>query len=327
MTIASLRGRPTGFVSGSSQATVRERVGRVVRYRRILRLLVARDLKVRYAGSALGYVWTILEPLLMSLVYWFVFTKIFHRSAGPAFEPYMLYLVSGQLTWQWFNGGVNGVTKALRSQAQMVRSTSVPRELWVLRVIISKGVEFFLGLPVLVLFAVAYLTRPTKYVVLLPVAWLLLTVLLFGVGLILAPLCVLVRDVERIVPIVMRVFFYASPVLYSISSAPKAIQDVFTLNPTVGFLTLTHAAFFPAALEETTTKVVGGHAVLDQARVHIVDGRAVVGGTAHIEGGHEVTTTVTHWDWVWHSAVTAVIVLMIGVVVFVRLERPMLKEI
>ncbi len=327
MTIASLRGRPTGFVSGSSQASVRERLSRVIRYRRILRLLVSRDLKVRYAGSALGYLWTVLEPLLMSLVYWFVFTQIFHRSAGPNFEPYMLYLISGQLIWAWFNGGVNGVTKALRSQAQMVRSTNVPRELWVLRVIISKGVEYFLGLPVLVLFAVAYMTRPTKYVLLFPLAWLLVVVLLIGIGLILAPLCILVRDVERIVPIVMRVFFYASPVLYSISSAPKSIQNVFTLNPTVGFLTLTHAVFFPAALQERTTKVVGAHPVLDHASVHVVDGRAVVSGSAHLEGGHQVTTTVMHWDWVWHSAVTAVVVLAIGLIVFVRLERPMLKEI
>jgi ABC-2 type transport system permease protein len=327
MTIASLRGRPTGFVSGSSQASVKERIGRVVRYRRILRLLVVRDLKVRYAGSALGYLWTVLDPLLMSAVYWFVFTQIFHRTAGTEFEPYMLYLVTGQLIWAWFNGGVSGVTKALRSEAQMVRSTSVPRELWVLRVIVSKGVEYFLGLPVLALFAIVYATAPTKYLLLLPIAWALVIVLLLGFGLILAPLCVLVRDVERIVPIVMRVFFYASPVLYSISNAPKAIQSVFTLNPTVGFLTITHAAFFPAALEETKTQVIGGHAVVDKSVAHIIDGQAVIDGRAHIEGGHQVTTTVTHWDWVWHSAVTAVVVLLIGVVVFVRLERPMLKEI
>jgi ABC-type polysaccharide/polyol phosphate export permease len=327
MTAASLRSRPAGFVSGSSAPSVRERVERVFRYRRILRLLVARDLKVRYAGSALGYVWTVLDPMLMSLVYWFVFTKIFHRQAGPQYEPYMLYLISGQLIWSWFQGGVVTVTRALRSEAQMVRSTNVPRELWVLRVVASKAVEYFLGLPVLAIFALAYMTRPTKFVVLLPLAWILLTVLLLGLGLILAPLCVLVRDVERIVPIVMRVFFYASPVIYSISSAPKSIQSLFTFNPTVGFLTLTHAMFFPDALEEKHTTIVGGHAVLDHSRASISDGAAIVTGKAHIEGGHEVTTTTLHWTWVWHSAVTSVIVLIIGIIVFIRLERPMLKEI
>jgi ABC-type polysaccharide/polyol phosphate export permease len=219
------------------------------------------------------------------------------------------------------------VTKALRSEAQMVRSTNVPRELWVLRVIASKGVEYFLGLPVLVLFAAVYMTGPTKYIVLLPLAWLLVVILLLGFGLILAPLCVLVRDVERVVPIVMRVFFYASPILYSITSAPASIRSVYSINPTVGFLTIIHAAFFPAALEETKTTIVGGHAVQDEVHTRIVDGQAIVTGKAHIEGGHQVTTTVTHWDWIWHSAVTSVVILLIGIVVFVRLERPMLKEI
>jgi ABC-2 type transport system permease protein len=327
MTTASLHSRPTGFVSGSSSAGVRERAFRVVRYRRILGLLVVRDLKVRYAGSALGYLWTVLEPLLMSLVYWFVFTQIFHRSAGPEFEPYMLYLVSGQLIWAWFNGGVTGVTRALRSEAQMVRSTNVPRELWVLRVIVSKGVEYLLGLPVLAIFAIVYTTAPTKYLILLPLAWVMVGVLLLGFGLILAPLCVLVRDVERIVPIVMRVFFYGSPILYSITNAPQSLHAVWAFNPTVGFLTITHAAFFPAALEEKQTKIVGGHAVLDHAKAHLVDGQPVVTGKAHIEGGHQVTTFVTHWDWIWHSAIASGVVLLIGIFVFIRLERPMLKEI
>ena len=221
MTAASLRSRPDGFSSGSSSAD-RAPAGRpgCSATGASSACWSTRDLKVRYAGSALGYLWTVLDPLLMSLVYWFVFTKIFNRTAGPEFDPYMLYLVSGQLIWAWFNGGVTGVTRALRSEAQMVRSTNVPRELWVLRVILSKGVEYFFGLPVLVVFAVVYAVGPTKYAILLPLAWLMVVVLLLGIGLILAPLCVLVRDVERIVPIIMRVMFYASPILYSITNAP-----------------------------------------------------------------------------------------------------------
>ena len=328
MTSVSLRSRPSGFSSGSSSASVRERIVRVVRYRRILALLVSRDLKVRYAGSALGYLWTILDPLLMSLVYWFVFTQIFNRTAGPEFDPYLLYLVSGQLVWAWFNGGVTGVTRALRSEAQMVRSTNVPRELWVLRVILSKGVEYFFGLPVLVVFGIVYAVGPTKYTLLLPLAWLMIVVLLLGIGLILAPLCVLVRDVERIVPIIMRVMFYASPILYSVSNAPASIQSVYAFNPTVGFLTIVHSIFFPAAIQETRTKTVGGHWEYDN--VHVVIERGVPtlkGDNLHLVGGHQVRETISHWDWIWHSGLTSIVVLVIGLFVFVRLERPMLKEI
>ena len=284
VTSVNLRGRPGGFSSGTGSLNVRERAHRVFAYRRILGLLVRRDLKVRYAGSALGYVWTVLDPLMMSLVYWFVFTQIFKRTAGDQFTPYMLYLVTGQLPWFWFTGAVTGAAKALRSESQMVRSSNVPRELWVLRVVLSKGVEYLFGLPVLAIFAVAYATGPTRYVALLPLAWLLEITLLLGIALILAPLTVLVRDVNRIVPIVLRIFFYASPVLYSVSRLPTRLQIVYQFNPTVGFLELSHAAFFPAAI-------------------------------------------VGHWDYVWHSAIWAVGLLAIGVFVFARLERAVLKEI
>jgi ABC-2 type transport system permease protein len=327
MTSASLRSRPSGFASGSSAPSLIERTRRVLQYRRIMRLLVARDLKVRYAGSFLGYLWTILDPLLMSLVYWFVFTQVFHRNAGPDYAPYMLYLVAGQLPWYWFNGGVQGASRALRSEAQMVRSTNVPRELWVIRVVLSKYIEYIFGLPVLVIFALAYMARPTWYVLLLPLGWLIEVTLLMGVGLILAPLNVLVRDIERIVPIVLRLLFYASPVLYSIEQAPTSLRSLYTFNPTVGFLQLSRAAFFPAALYEKREKVVGAHVVIDSVRTHITKGKPVVTTKAHLVGGHTVIHTVSHWNWIWHSAVVAFVILVIGGFVFMRLERHVLKEI
>src|SRR5689334_16926827 len=113
-----------------------DRVQAIVAHRRILWLLVRRDLKVRYANSALGYVWTVLDPLLMILIYWFVFSLIFHgRDVGE--EPYILSLAFGQLAWQWFNGCVNDSTRALTSETRLVRSTRLPREIWVLKVVAS----------------------------------------------------------------------------------------------------------------------------------------------------------------------------------------------
>lgn len=247
---ATLRSRPSGFASGSSRIGPLTRVKRVYEYRRILKLLVTRDLKVRYAGSALGYVWTVLDPLLMTLVYWFIFTKIVHRGA-PGSEPYLLFLLAGQLFWGWFAGGVSAATRALRSEAQMVRSSNVPRELWVLRVICAKWVEYLFSLPILALFAVVYMKAPTWHIVLLPVAWLLMFLLLMGIGLLLAPLNILVRDVERVVPIVMRLMFYMSPVLYSIHTVTERVPTlaaVYKFNPVVGPLSLARSGFFPGEL-------------------------------------------------------------------------------
>src|SRR3954447_14153488 len=127
------------------------RVRALLEHRRILWLLVRRDLKVRYASSALGYVWTVLDPFMMILIYWFVFSFIFRgRSVGE--EPYILYLAFGQLAWQWFNGCVNDCTRALTSETRLVRSTRLPREIWVLKVVLSKGLEYIFSLPVIGIF-------------------------------------------------------------------------------------------------------------------------------------------------------------------------------
>lgn len=278
---ATLRGRPGGYVSSDQRMPVAERVRRIWSYRRILGLLVGRDLKVRYAGSVLGYLWSVLDPLLMSLVYWFVFSVLLQRNVG--YHPYIVFLVCGQLPWAWISGGVTAGTKALRTEAQMVRSTNVPRELWILRSVLSKGVEYLLSLPVIAAFALGYLLAPSVHIVLLPVAMLLTTVLLTGVGLLLAPLCVLARDVERVVPIVLRILFYVSPILYSV----RVVEDraggaLMAVNPLSGILMLYRATYFPQELR---------------------------------------------WGYVAVSAAECVAILAVGLYVFARLERAVLKEI
>lgn len=275
-----MRGLSEGFSTSSSKLSLGARVKRLFRYRRILDLMVRRDLKVRYAGTALGYLWSVLDPLIMTIVFWFLFTKIFHRHIG--YDPYILFLVTGQLIWAWFNGGVNQVAKALRSQAQMVKSSNVPRELWVLRVVVSKGVEYVFSLPVIAIFAIAYLFRPHWQIVFLPLAMLMCAALVMGVGLILAPLTVLVRDTDRFIPIIMRVLFYCSPIIYSIQKIPENLRFVYNFNPTVGMLVLSRAMFFPQELR---------------------------------------------WNYVADSAAITAVILAIGIVVFTRLERPVLKEI
>lgn len=246
MTSASVRTRPGGFSTSSGAIPVTKRVQQVWAYRRVLALLVRRDLKVRYAGSFLGYLWSILDPLLMSLVFWFIFTQIMHRHVG--YPPYILFLVMGQMMMHWFQNGVTASSKALRSEAQMVRSSAVPRELWVVRVALSKGREYIYSLPVPAIFALGYGKAPTWGILLLPLAMLLCFVTVVGLGLILAPLSVLIRDIDRVLPIVLRFLFYCSPVLYSYQDIPPKVRAIAYYNPIAGFLTTSRATFFPQEL-------------------------------------------------------------------------------
>ena len=181
----------------------------MARYRHALWLLTTRDLKVRYSTSALGYLWSVLDPLVMAGIYWFVFTQVFDRTVGQA--PYIVFLLSALLPWMWFNGAVSDSTRAFLKDAKLVRSTKIPRTIWVNRIVLSKGIEFTLAIPVLALFAIVFGATVSWELAFFPLAILLQAVLTTGVSLIVAPLVVFFRDLERAVKLVLRFLFYASP--------------------------------------------------------------------------------------------------------------------
>lgn len=217
------------------------------RYRHSLWLLTTRDLKVRYSTSALGYVWSVLDPLVMASIYWFVFTQVFHRIAGT--EPYIVFLLSALLPWMWFNGAVSDSTRAFLKDAKLVRSTKIPRTIWVTRIVLSKGIEFLLSLPVLAIFAIVFGAGVGWELVLFPLAVLLQAVLTVGVSLIVAPLVVFFRDLERAVKLVLRFLFYASPIIYGVSNLPSSLHVWAAFNPLSGIFGLYRSAFFPGELD------------------------------------------------------------------------------
>lgn len=256
--------------------------------RGVVSTLVTRDLRVRYSRSVLGYLWTILDPLLMSLIYFVVFVYIFDRD-DLGNQPYFLFLLIGLLSWQWFSASLTDTSRALLSEAKLVRSTNLPREIWVMRVILSKGVEYALSLPVLVAFLIFYLVqgeaRLNGWLVLFPVGIVLQGVALVGIGLILAPVTVLVTDMQRVVRIVLRMLFYATPIIYSQHLVPEPFDKVTWINPLTGVMELMRAGFFT------------------HDRYPIV------------------------WGAIVASVLISVALLIGGVWVFRRLERPVLKEI
>lgn len=236
------------------------------RYLHSLWLLSARDLRVRYATSALGYLWSVLDPLVMSLIYWFVFTQVFQRGAGE--QPYIVFLITALLPWVWFNACVSDFTRAFNKDARLVRSTAIPRSIWVTRIILSKGVEFLCSLPVLAGFViVAALTSTTPIsfnwgLLLFPLGVVLQTMLLVGLGLLVAPLCVLYSDLERTTKLVLRVLFYASPIIYSVSDLPGIFPQLAAFNPLSGIFTLYRVGFFPDVWDTLSVVVSVGMSIL-----------------------------------------------------------------
>lgn len=220
--------------------------------RRVLWLLVRRDLKVRYADSVLGYVWSVLDPLVMGLLYWFVFTVIFKRSVGA--DPYIVFLLSALLPWLWFQIGLTEGTRSITSQAKLVRSTAVPREIWVLRSVLARGIEFLFSLPVLFFFLLIYRPPLNAFIWLFPIAILLQLMLLSGLSFFFAPLMVMLKDMDPLVRLGLRFLFYASPTIYGISDVvnnsrmPSLIHNLYLLNPLGGILSAYRAGIFASEL-------------------------------------------------------------------------------
>jgi ABC-2 type transport system permease protein len=228
---------------------------------------------------------------MMAIVYWAVFTKLMQRTIGE--DPYIVFLLSAMLPWQWANGVLRSSMRALSKDAKLVRSTSLPREIWVLRTVGAKFAEFVFALPVLIAFGVALGADISWRVVFVPLAVLIQAVLLTGAGLILAPLATLYGDVQKLMRIVMRLLFYFSPILYGLHDVQQkfkasiggvSVADVYAfINPFVGIFDLYRASYFP-----------------DQW---------------------------AGWWAVAFSAVVAVITLAVGILVFRRFEGLVLKEI
>jgi ABC-2 type transport system permease protein len=226
------------------------------RYFHSLWLLSARDLRVRYSTSALGYLWSVLDPLVMSAIYWFVFTQVFQRGDIGA-SPYIVFLITGLLPWLWFNSAVSDLTKAFKRDSRLVRSTSIPRSIWVNRIVLSKGVEFALSLPVLAAFAALAVpsVELNPLLLLFPVGIVLQATLLVGLGMLIAPLCALWGDLERTTRLVLRALFYASPIIYGLPDLPAPFREIAVMNPLSGIFSIYRAGLFPGEWDTTAVLV------------------------------------------------------------------------
>lgn len=216
-------------------------------YRQSLWLLTSRDLRVRYSTSFLGYFWSVLEPLVMAVIYWFVFTQIVERTIGAT--PYIVFLLAGLLPWMWFNGAVGDATRAFIKDAKLVRSTRIPRTVWINRIVLAKGIEFLASIPVIAVFAIIFGATLTWGVLWLPLAVLLQTVLTVGLAMLIAPLVVFFRDLERAVKLILRFLFYGSPIIYGLGDLPGNLGFWASFNPLAGIISLYRASFFPDQLD------------------------------------------------------------------------------
>jgi ABC-type polysaccharide/polyol phosphate export permease len=202
------------------------------RYRGLIQSLVARELKARYRGSALGFFWSFINPLLLLLIYTFVFSVVLPGVRPSSIEPYALFMFCGILPWSWFSSSLSEASGALIAGGNLIKKVLFPAEILPIVTVLANMVHFFFGLPILAVFLVYY-RAPLQMAELVwfPVIVIVQLVLTLGLSLVLAALTVHFRDLRDILANLLTFWFFATPIIYPMSEAPSFGRTLLNMNP------------------------------------------------------------------------------------------------
>ena len=205
---------------------------RLLRHRSLIQSLVARELKARYRGSVLGFFWSFINPLLLLLVYWFVFSVVLPGIRPIDIEPYALFMFCGLLPWTWFSSSVLEASNVLIAGGNLIKKVLFPAEVLPVVTVLANMVHFLLGLPIIAA-ALVYFAVPVRPLELLwlPVVVLVQLFFTLGLALIVASLTVHFRDLKDILGNLMTFWFFATPIIYPMSLAPPSGKVLLDLNP------------------------------------------------------------------------------------------------
>ena len=203
----------------------------LVRYRALVRSLVSRELKARYRGSVLGFLWSFVNPLLVLLTYTLVFTVILPNRQQDI-QPYFLFLFCGILPWTWFQASLAESSGVIISSGNLIKKVLFPAEVLPTVTVLANLAHFLLGLPILLAF-LAWKGRLAWTAVLLPLPIAVQLVLTVGLALFLSALTVHFRDIQNILTHVLHLWFFATPVIYSYAAIPEGslLRRALRLNP------------------------------------------------------------------------------------------------
>ena len=201
------------------------------RCRGLIETLVVRELKARYRGSVLGFFWSFVNPLLLLVVYSFVFSVVLPGFRGDL-EPYALFLFCGLLPWTWFSSALLESSNALIMNGNLINKVQFPAEVLPIVAVLSNMVHFFLALPVLGGFLLFY-AAPLRLAELVwfPVVILVQLILSLGLGLLLSALTVHFRDLKDLLANLLTLWFFCTPIIYPMSMLPSNGRFLMNLNP------------------------------------------------------------------------------------------------
>lgn len=234
-----------------TRGIARLRLKAIWQYRELLGFLIWRDLKVRYKQTLLGVGWVLLQPILATLI----FSIVFGRLAGVPSDgiPYPLFAFSGLLAWNYFAGALTRAGTSLIQNVNLITKVYFPRLIIPIAGVLVGLVDFAISLITLIVLLLIYSTPLTWKILLIPVFLLIGILAAFGASLWLSALSVRYRDVNHLLPFLIQVWMYATPVVYPASMFPAQWRPLLGLNPMAGVVegfrwALVGSAHFPGSL-------------------------------------------------------------------------------
>lgn len=218
----------------------------IYRYRELIWALALKELKIRYKRSVLGFMWALLNPMLLMLV----LTVVFSTIMGGGIKHYAIFLLSVLLPWTFFSQSLSYAAESIVGNGDLIKKVRVPKLIFPVAAVVSNMINFLLSIIPLIL--IVLVMRHPFYAtwLYLPVPLLALTIFTLGATFFFAAANVYYRDVAHILQIVLQVWFYLTPIIYDIKMFPAKYQWVFKLNPVIfvmnGFRLSVYYGMLPA---------------------------------------------------------------------------------
>ncbi len=217
---------------------------RLKTYYETVYVVATKNLKLRYKNSVLGFLWTLINPLFLLLIFIFVFKHIV-----SGIDRYPLYIISGLMFWNFFVSSSNQMINKILESGPILKSINVPPVIFPLSALVSNLVNFLLSLIPFVSIMIFYGFRPDWSTLLIIPALLLFTIFTFGISLTLSCLNVYFRDIEMFWTTITPALFYATPVVYK---APAEIEKVMMFNPFSHFINLFHEILYAGIIPSSS---------------------------------------------------------------------------
>ena len=205
------------------------------RYRELFYILSWRDIKVRYKQTVIGGAWSIIRPLLTTIIFTVVFSRI-AKLNNPSLAPYSLMVFAGMLPWQFFSNALSESSNSLIGNANLITKVYFPRMIIPASSVITSMVDLGISFIIMIGMFIWFQFLPSWHIIFLPLFIILAFLCSFGIGLYITAVNVKYRDFRYIIPFIIQIGFYISPVGFSSTVIPAKWQIWYALNPMVGII-------------------------------------------------------------------------------------------